>query len=344
MSRFFAAAQSAAGDWTAARPSCRFRLATAPISWAVQDQPDAAWEQPFEQVLDQMLAAGFAGTELGPYGYFPTDPARLRPALEARHLALLSSFVPVPLAEPGAAAHVLAHVRRVSALLAAVGAHLIVIAGAQTPRRSKLAGRIPVDGRESLAVADWRRVGKLCAEVEAAAAEYGLSVVFHPHAGTFVETPAETERLFDALSATHIGLCLDTGHCVYGGGDPVEEAEKYGAVLRYVHVKDINPRALARARRRGLDFPGAVATGVFTPVGQGSIYFPSFFDALRQQNYSGWLVVEQDVKFGQEDVQANMAASHAYLAALIAAAPPAEDEESRWPAAASPRSAPNAAS
>lgn len=314
-------------------PPARFRLATAPVSWAVQDQPDAAWRQPFEQVLDQMLAAGFEGTELGPYGYFPTDPSRLRPALESRHLVLLSSFVPVPLADPAAATAVLDQVRRVSGLLAATGAQRIVIADAQSPRRSKLAGRVPVDGRESLAPADWRRVGKLCGDVETVAAEFGLNVVFHPHAGTFIETPAETEHLFDALAGTQIGLCLDTGHCVYGGGDPVEEAQKYGSLLHYVHVKDINPRALARARRRELDFPGAVAAGVFTPVGRGCIYFPAFFDCLRNLDYSGWLVVEQDVKFGQEDVQANMAASRAYLAALISE--PAADE--RWtPAAGTP--------
>lgn len=311
--------------------AARFRLATAPVSWAVQDQPDAAWQQPFEQVLDQMLAAGFAGTELGPYGFFPTDPVRLRAALEARHLVLLSSFVPVPLADPGAAAAVLAQVRRVSGLLAAVGAQRIVIADAQTPRRSKLAGRVPVNGRESLSAADWRRVGQLCAEVEIAAAEFGLRVVFHPHAGTFVETPAETECLFDALASTRIGLCLDTGHCVYGGGDPVEEAQKYGSLLHYVHIKDINPQALARARRRELDFSGAVAAGVFAPVGQGCIYFPAFFDALRDLDYSGWLVVEQDVKFGQAGIPANMAISRAYLAALIAAPAAAE-----WPAASVP--------
>lgn len=323
-----------------------FRLATAPVSWGVQDQPDAAWEQPFASVLDQMLAAGYEGTELGPYGFFPTDPETLRHALERRRLALLSAFVPVPLSEAGAAAAVLAQVRRVSRLLAAAGAPIIVIADAQSPQRSRLAGRIPVDGRASLRAGDWRRVGRLCAEVERAAAEFGLGVVFHPHAGTYVETPAETEQLFEAVGATRIGLCLDTGHCVYGGGDPAEEARKYSSLLRYVHVKDINPQALARARKQELDFPGAVAAGVFTPVGQGCIYFPEFFESLAEAGYAGWLVVEQDVKFGQEDAQANMAASHAYLTEVIAALePPLAAGPALGPSlGASPNAAPNAAS
>ncbi|MGH9535816.1 MAG: TIM barrel protein [Terriglobales bacterium] len=321
-----------------------FHLGAAPVSWGVQDHPDAGWLQPFEPVLDQMLAAGFQGTELGPYGYFPTDPVRLRSALERRRMALLSAFVPVPLCDAEAAAAVLAQVRRVSRLLAAVGATMIVIADAQSPRRSQLAGRIPVDGSASLRAADWRSVGRLAAEVEDAAAEFGLSVVFHPHAGTYVETPAETERLFEALAATRIGLCLDTGHCVYGGGDPAEEARKYRSRLRYVHIKDISPQALARARRQQLDFPGAVAAGVFTPVGQGCIYFPEFFESLRAAGYAGWLVVEQDVKFGREDAQANMVASHAYLSGVIAALEPPSGAPAEALALPSPSAAPNVAS
>src|SRR5690349_20609054 len=100
----------------------RFRLASAPVSWGVQDYYDPAWEQPYQTILDEMLEGGYVGTELGPYGYFPTDPAVLQPVLESKELAMLSSFVPVTLGDPAASAEVIEQIRKVGSLLAALGA------------------------------------------------------------------------------------------------------------------------------------------------------------------------------------------------------------------------------
>jgi inosose dehydratase len=207
--------------------SARFRLASAPVSWGVQDYPDAAWDQPYRRILDEMAGGGYTGTELGPYGYFPTDAALLRPVLKARGLALLSSFVPVPLAEPAAAGRAIEHIRKVGKLLSALGAPYLVLADAQSPERQRIAGRVPADGSRSLKPAQWRGVARLVAEAERVAGDFGLKLVFHPHVATYVETPAEVAALFDAASETGVGLCLDTGHCYYGGGDPAAEAEKY---------------------------------------------------------------------------------------------------------------------
>jgi inosose dehydratase len=279
-----------------------FHFASAPVSWGVGDNPDAAWEQPYERVLDEIAAAGYTGTELGPYGYFPSEPQVLLPELAARHLTMLSSFVPVPLANPAATEIVIRHVRQVGSLLSALGAHLLVLADAQTPERVTLAGRVPVDGSRSLDSEQWRQVGKLVGDVERVAQEYGLSLVFHPHVATYVETPAEVECLFEALASTVVGLCLDTGHCVYGGGDPLDEARKYRSLLRYLHIKDVNAFVLGQVRAQALDFGQAVAAGVFSPIGQGCICFSEFFRWLRAQGYAGWFVVEQDVKYGHTTV------------------------------------------
>lgn len=277
----------------------RFQFACAPVSWGVQDDPGPGWEQPYEQVLDEIVTAGYTGTELGPYGYFPTDPAILGPVLSRRGLVLLSSFVPVPLADPAQNAAVIAHVRKVGALLSALKAPLLVLAGHQTPERQQLAGRVPADGSKSLAAAQWKQVGTIVGDVEKVAAEYALKLVFHPHVATEVETPWEVERLFDSLRSTTVGLCLDTGHCLYGGGDPVEEARKYHSLLRYVHIKDIDQSKLTDARNRGLTFNEAVEAGVFSPAGQGCVHFPNFFKELASQGYAGWMVVEQDVIYGK---------------------------------------------
>ncbi len=299
--------------------SSRFQFASAPVSWGVQDDYGPAWEQPYEQILDEMVAGGYTGTELGPYRFFPTDPRIMRPVLQRKKLTMLSSFVPVPLAEPAHAAAAIAQIRKVGTLLAALEARYIVLADAQTPQRRKIAGRVPADGSQSLNPSQWREIARLINEAERVAADFGLDLVFHPHVATYVETPRETEQLFEAASATNIGLCLDTGHCYYGGGDPVAEADKYKHLLRYVHIKDINQAALAESNRRQLDFDQAIEAGVFSQIGAGCIDFPAFFRTLVRSGYSGWLVVEQDVKFGATKVPPaeSMAASLRYLREVI---------------------------
>ena len=299
----------------------QFHFASAPVSWGIGDTPDAAWKQlPYQWVLDDIAAGGYSGTELGPYGYFSTDAEVLTGALAARHLTILSSFVPVPLSNPAAAENVIQHVRRVGSLLASLGAKMLVLADAQSPERMQLAGRVPVNGSRSLRAEQWRQVGAMVARVEQAAGEFGLGLVFHPHVATYVETVDEVQHFFEAVSSTGCGLCLDTGHCVYGGGDPVDEARKYRSLLRYVHVKDIDASRLGEARRRRLDFGQAVAAGVFSQVGQGCVCFSEFFRWLRAQAYSGWIVVEQDVKFGESAVapRESMRLSLDYLKGVVA--------------------------
>jgi len=294
-------------------------FASAPVSWGVQDDPGPAWSQPYERILDEILSAGYTGTELGPYGFFPVDPKILSEQLNRRGMSLLSSFVPVPLADPSKKHIAMDHVRKVGALLSALGAKLLVLSDAQTPKRRQLAGRVPVDGRESLSSEQWKQVASIIGEIERVAAEFGLSLVFHPHVATHVETPLEVEQLFDSLASTNVGLCLDTGHCVYGGADPTDEAKKYRSLLRYIHIKDINSQALGEARRRQLNFEEAVGAGVFSGIGQGCIDFEGFFRFLSGTQYAGWMVVEQDVIYGKTAVppMESMRASLNYLKNVV---------------------------
>lgn len=304
--------------------SGQIRLACAPVSWGVQDDPGPAWEQPYERVLAEIASAGYNGTELGPYGYFPTDPRILGETLKRLKLSLLSCFVPVPISDPSRTAEVVAHVRKVGALLSVLGAKLLVLADGQTSERREIAGRVPVDGSKSLSADQWKQVGAVIQEVRRAAEEFGLSLVFHPHVATFVETPREVECLFDALAGSSVGLCLDTGHCVYGGGDPTDEARKYRPRLRYVHIKDINAAVLGEARHRHFNFEQAVGAGVFSRIGDGCIDFRGFFEFLEASNYSGWAVVEQDVIYGRTAVPPvdSMRASLSYLTKLTSVPAP----------------------
>jgi inosose dehydratase len=297
----------------------RFYFASAPDSWGVLDYPGPSWNQSYEKMLDEMIAAGYTGTELGPYGFFPTDPAVLKPQLEKRKLKLLGSFVPVLLSDPASANIAVAQIRRVGNLLATLKAPFLVLADAQSDERDRISGRVPVDGSASLSPTQWKNVVKVVEEASKVASDFGLDLVFHPHVATYVETPQECERFFDATSHTGIGLCLDTGHCVFGGGDAIAEADKLCSVLRLVHIKDVDSKVLEESRGKKLTFEQAIEDKVFTIIGKGSIDFTAFFRLLLKNDYSGWMVVEQDVKFGATAVPPaqSIAASLRYLQGVV---------------------------
>lgn len=132
---------------------------------------------------------------------------------------------------------------------------------------------------------------------------------------TYIETPEECELFYDATSHTNIGLCLDTGHCVYGYGDVGKEAEKYKNKLRFVHIKDCNNAVLREARRNKWTFEEAIENKVFTVIGNGD----AFFKTLLKNGYSGWSVVEQDVKFGHTTIppKDSVLASLQYLKGVV---------------------------
>jgi len=297
----------------------RFLFACAPDSWGVLDYPGPSWEQSYEQMLDEMVEAGYSGTELGPYGFFPTDPKILEPQLEKRKLKLLGSFVPVKMTDPGSGKAVIERIRKVGNLLATLKAPFLVMADDQSAERNAFSGRVYDPGCPTLSAEQWKHVGKIVADAEKVANEFGLDLVFHPHVATYVETPEECDRFFNATAHTNVGLCLDTGHCVYGFGDSVKEAEKYKTKLRLVHIKDCNVKILDEARRNQWTFEEAIEHRVFTVIGQGSIDFPAFFRTLLKNGYSGWSVVEQDVKFDATEIppKESVAASLKYLKDVV---------------------------
>jgi len=302
-------------------PEGQFVFASAPDSWGVLDYPGPSWEQSYEKMLDEMLDAGYTGTELGPYGFFPPDPEILQPELTKRKLKLLGSFVPVSMGNPAAGVAVLERIRKVGKLLAALQAPFLVMADDQSTERNAFSGRAKDPGCPTLTAEQWRHVGKVVADSEKVANEFGLDLVFHPHVATYVETPDECERFFDATSHTNVGLCLDTGHCLYGQGDSVTEAEKYKSKLRLVHIKDCDAAMLQKSRHNKWTFEEAIEHKVFTVIGQGDIDFLAFFRTLAKNGYSGWSVVEQDVKFGDSAIRPaeSVAASLKYLRGIVAA-------------------------
>ena len=300
-----------------AAPQQQFLFASAPDSWGVLDYPGPSWEQSYEKMLDEMVEAGYTGTELGPYGYFPTDPEILRAQLEKRKLKLLGSFVPVQMGDLNAEKEVIERIRKVGDLLAKLKAPFLVLADDQTPGRNAFSGRANDPACPKLNAEQWKHVGKIVAGAERVAQEFGLDLVFHPHVATYVETSEETEKFFDATSHTGIGLCLDSGHAFYARSPTLSRKRRSSKASCVSFTSRIATRiVLTEARKNKWTFEEAIEHKVFTIIGQGNIDFPAFFRILKKNNYSGWMVVEQDVKFNAYTIPPaqSVAESLAYLA------------------------------
>jgi inosose dehydratase len=270
------------------------RVGNAPVSWGVYeaDRPNP----PFGVVLDAIAQAGYEGTELGPYGYLPTAPDALDRELKARRLTLGSSFVALALEDPSRRERGVAHALAVARLLKTQGVGELILADDEDPERTRIAGRVGADGRAGFSERQWGEVADtLHAVARALRDALGMRVVFHHHAGTFVETPAEIDRLLQETDPDLVGLLLDTGHAAYGGGDPLEIVRRHGPRVRYLHLKDVSRAELEHVRASDVTMPEAWARGVFCPLGEGVVDFPRLVELLRAQGYDGWLIVEQDV-------------------------------------------------
>ena len=309
------------------------RIGTAPITWGVAGSPGWGVELPYDRVLDEMCELGYDGTELGPWGYLPTDPAQLGRELEARGLDLIGAFCPLALHDAARAEVSRDHGLRTARLLRDVGASTLVLAATGDARRERLAGRVPRDGSAGLGDDEWERFADGANAIARAAADIGVATAFHPHVATYVETPEEIDRVLALTDPDLVALCLDTGHVTYGGGDAAEIARTRASRIRHVHAKDVRADVLSRAREREWDLPAAVSAGIFPPVGSGDVDFPAVLSALRGAGYGGWLVVEQDVRLGMArqdagpqrdtddaepcDPKGNARASLAYLRAIL---------------------------
>jgi inosose dehydratase len=270
------------------------KVGNAPVSWGVYeaDRPNP----PYARILDEIARAGYEGTELGPYGYLPTEAAALARELKARRLGLGSSFVALPLEDASRRAASVAHALRVGRLLATQGVGELILADDEDPQRARIAGRVAEGGHDGWSAAQWREaVATVEAVARALRDELRMSVVVHHHAGTFVETPAEIDRLLSTTDADLVGLLLDTGHCVYGGGDPLDVLKRYRGRVRYLHLKDARDSELRHVRTSDVSMSEAWKRGVFCPLGEGVVDFPRVIETLRGNGYSGWLIVEQDV-------------------------------------------------
>ncbi len=277
--------------------NAQIRVGNAPVSWGVIENVEGE-RGGYARVLDEMHETGFAGTELGDWGFMPTDPTVLRQELAARNLKLLASWVSVYLHDAGRHAASEADAVRTARLLAEVGGpdNLIVLGNDPygDPMRTQNAGRIRPE--HGMTDAQWKVFTEGANRVaRAVKRETGLRTVFHHHIGTWVETPEETATFLRLTDPAVLGLVFDTGHYRFGGGDPVEGLRRHADRVWHVHFKDHDPRVAEQSRRNNWGAIQSVEHGVFCELGRGDVDFPAVIQVLKDIGYDGWIVVEQDV-------------------------------------------------
>ncbi|MGW8726655.1 sugar phosphate isomerase/epimerase family protein [Streptomyces sp. NPDC055808] len=270
----------------------RIRIGSAPDSWGVWF-PDDPRQVPWQRFLDEVAGAGYRWIELGPYGYLPTDPARLAEETAARDLRVSAGTVFTGLHHgPAVWEKTWAHVSEVAALAEATGArHLVVIPSFW---RDDKTGEVLESS--TLTAAQWR---DLAGQTERLAREvrdrHGLRVVVHPHADTHIDSEVNVARFLHATDSDLVSLCLDTGHYAYCGGDSVKLIETYGERIGYLHLKQVDPEVLAQVRAEGTPFGPAVARGVMCEPPHGVPALEPVLAAAQALDVDLFAIVEQDM-------------------------------------------------
>lgn len=292
--------------------SARLRLAGAPITWGVCEVPGWGVQLECERVLQEIASAGLSATELGPRGFLPSEPATVRAQLASHGLTLVSGFVPAVLHRASELASQLALVDESARTLAGAGAEVLVLA-AET-------GSIGYEASRPLDDDQWNAFRHGLAEVERIGMRHHLAVALHPHYGTLIESDAQVRRL---LATTTVSLCLDTGHLLVGGADPLSITRLANGRIAHVHLKDVDASLAARVRSGEIGYRDAVRDGLYRSLGEGSAQIEAIVRLLTQTGYGGWYVIEQDLVIGPNEELSgplqNARRSVRFLQALAAA-------------------------
>ena len=265
------------------------KLGIARIAWTNDDMPDLGAENTFRQCVSEMALAGFSGCEVG--NKYPKDVKELKKQLDMRGLSIanqwFSSFIltqPMEKVERDFAAQ--------CEFLHAMGAKII---GASEQSYSIQGTDIPVfEGKYVMNAKEWEKLAAGLNKLGKIAQSYGISLTYHHHMGTVVQTAEETDRLMEMTDPGLFSLLYDTGHLAYCGEDVTEVLKKHVGRVKHVHLKDIRPDVVNKVRAERLSFLQGVRAGTFTVPGDGAIDFAPVFDILDRAGYKGWMIVEAE--------------------------------------------------
>lgn len=286
------------------------RIAGAPISWGVCEVPGWGFQLSADRVLHEMQQLGLQATEFGPEGFLPDAPAAKSEFLARFDLNAVGGFLPLLLHDSGH--EPLPEVDSFIDDCLASGARIVVLAA--------VTGVEGYDDRPALDELQWKNMLHNLDRIADHAESRGVRAVVHPHIGTMVENAEDVSRI---LTGSHIGLCIDTGHLVAAGADPVAITVANTDRIEHVHLKDVDSDIAASFLAKEITFSDAVAAGLFCVLGTGSVDIAAMVEALDAAGYDGWYVLEQDVKLtaGEPDGVgpiANVRASLEFLTGISA--------------------------
>ncbi|MEW9672244.1 myo-inosose-2 dehydratase [Ammoniphilus sp. 3BR4] len=275
----------------------KVKLGIAPIAWTNDDMPELGKENSFEQCISEMALAGFAGSEVG--NKYPRNTNLLKKALDLRNLQIASAWFSSYLTTKPLQDTVDAFIEHRD-FLHEMEAKVIVVA----EQGHSIQGLMDVplfEEKPRFSEAEWEKLAAGLNHLGELAQEKNMSIVYHHHMGTGVQTTEEIDKLMDMTDPNLVYLLFDTGHLVFSGENPLHILEKYFARIKHVHLKDIRQEVVDRVKEQKLSFLQAVKEGAFTVPGDGAINFVPVFNMLAEHGYEGWFVVEAE----QDPAKAN---------------------------------------
>lgn len=274
------------------------KIANAPCSWGALEFGMSGKTASYDIVLDEMSLTGYAGTELGDWGFMPTAPDKLSEELSNRKLHLVGAFVPVNFLSADDFESAKKTALETAQLLRNSGypdAKIVLSDdNGKNQLRTRQAGRI--QPQHGLSDSDWKTyAGRVNELARFLLEQTAIKSTFHHHCAGFIETPEEVAKLMDLTDPKLVSLCFDTGHFAFGSGDPVQGLKTFSNRIGHVHFKDWDPAVSQKSAKNQWDYFEAVGNGIFCELGKGAVDFKAVLHELRQQNYSDWIVVEQDI-------------------------------------------------
>jgi inosose dehydratase len=305
------------------------QVGNAPCSWGTLEFEGLDTNPiEYEQMLNELVETGYTATELGDWGFMPTNPVVLQQEIEKRNLAMLGAFVQAAFRYPETLPKRQEEALKIARLLADSNPSskpYIILAddNATDAVRTKYAGRVTPE--MGLSTAEWKIFARGVQETaRLVREETGLPSLFHHHCAGFVETPAEIDRFLENTDPGLVNLVFDTGHYVYGAGPDGPGSDgrlnsvmnHLGSRIAYYHFKDCHPSIAAQSRKENWDYLTSLKNGLFCELGKGSVDFPGVVAWLKDRGYTGWVLVEQDVLPGMGTPKDSAQRNRDYLSSI----------------------------
>ena len=305
------------------------QVGNAPCSWGTLEfEGLEANPIGYKQMLDELVETGYTATELGDWGFMPTEPDVLQKEIENRNLVMLGAYIHVAFKYPASQVSRREEVLKTARLLAAASPNykpymILADDNAADPIRAAYAGRATLE--IGLSASEWRIFSRGVEEMaKMVREETGLPSLFHHHCAGYVETPAEIDRLLENTDSKLVNLVFDTGHYVFGAGEDGLGAdgnlrpvlERYSERISYMHFKDCDPGVAGKARKEGWQYLKSLEQGVFCELGNGQVDFKGVTSWLKEHNYSGWVLVEQDLLPGMGTPKESAQRNRDYLRSI----------------------------